>query len=248
MTQPFWDKQIRPWALLAFTGTVLMVTLSSGFATETVRVPIKARGAGALFQICRGGKWGYMDRQGHVVVRPQFDDEHDFVGGLAAVREGAKWGYVNETGVAVIPYEFDDAGDFADNLAPVRSGRKWGFVDRLGHFKISPQFQFAARFSGGLARFEVWDTIQCDSLTQSRRSTRYTKDDAPAYAFRDHENIPLATGGCSRKGLGTATSISLARLSSSQSLTALVTSLRVWRLWRLGHQRNGGTLTNLAGP
>jgi hypothetical protein len=136
---------MRPWALSAFTGVVLMATVSAGFATETTRVPIKARGSGALFQICRGGKWKYMDRQGRVVVGPRFDDEHDFVGGLAAVRAGAKWGYVNESGVAIIPNQFDDVGDFADNLAPVRLGRMWGFIDRSGHFKISPQFQFCGQ-------------------------------------------------------------------------------------------------------
>ena len=33
------------------------VTPSSGLAMETVRVPIKARLAGDVFQICRGGRW-----------------------------------------------------------------------------------------------------------------------------------------------------------------------------------------------
>ena len=76
---------------------------------------------------------------GHVVVRSQFDDEHDFVGGLAAVREEAKWGYVNEElGVAVIPHAFLRCWGF--RLQTSRRGFAWegsGDCRPSRHFKLS---------------------------------------------------------------------------------------------------------------
>jgi hypothetical protein len=48
------------------------------------------------------GKWGYIDKQGRMVINPQFDCGFfcsDFSEGLAAVRIGddktGKWGYIS---------------------------------------------------------------------------------------------------------------------------------------------------------
>jgi hypothetical protein len=46
----------------------------------------------------RDGKYGYIDKQGHFVVNPQFDEAGEFNDGLAAVRIGndktGKYGYI----------------------------------------------------------------------------------------------------------------------------------------------------------
>src|SRR5437764_4900780 len=88
------------------------------FATTIERIPIKQKGAGPLFQIHYGPKWGFIDRHGALMIPPQFDDVSDFFSGLAAVEVGGKWGYVDERGQFVIPPRFDRAGHFTDRLAP----------------------------------------------------------------------------------------------------------------------------------
>lgn len=187
-----------------FRGFVGATALAAAFgccASEVVRIPIKKKGAGPLFQIHYGKKWGYINRNGKAAITPQFDDERDFFSGLAAVRQNRKWGYINERGEVAIPYQFDDAGDFQEGLAPVRLDRRWGFIDATGKPVIRPQFEAVAVFSGGLARFEAWDTISCDSLSPGQRATVYSKDDAPPLAFRLHDPAALGIAGCFPQGL-----------------------------------------------
>ena len=54
-----------------------------------------------------GGRWGYIDTTGKLVVNPQFDDVDDFDGALARVTIGQgsgtganapKIGYIDKTG------------------------------------------------------------------------------------------------------------------------------------------------------
>ena len=81
-----------------------------------------------------GGKWGYIDKQGKMVVNPQFDVAHPFVDGLAAVRIGdestGKWGYIDKQGKMVVNPQFDSTEPFAEGLAAVRNGDKWGYISR----------------------------------------------------------------------------------------------------------------------
>jgi hypothetical protein len=172
-------------ALIAFT----VFTLYPCFAADTIRVPTKKKGAGALFRIRRGDKWGYMSRNGDTVIPAQFEEAGDFFGGLARVETNGKWGYVDQTGRPVIRYRFENVGDFSERLAPAQVERKWGFIDPNGNFVIWPRFQGVSGFSGGLAQIDVWDTIQC-----GRDS--YTKENAPLYAFTLLDTLPMMTPAC----------------------------------------------------
>jgi hypothetical protein len=176
----------RKWTCLA-----LLVVLAELLFGETIRIPIKKKGAGPLFRIHYGDKWGFMDRTGRVVIRPQFSDVGDFFDGLAKILmpagKGYKYCFINESGETAIPCVFDNAGDFSEGLAPVKVGRRWGYINTSGTMVIAPQFQGAAEIRDGFGRVEVWDRVSCLDQT-------YTKDDAPAYAFviyRSH-----ATTGC----------------------------------------------------
>jgi hypothetical protein len=60
-----------------------------------------------LFPIQRGGKWGFIDRTGRVVVAPKYDQALEFSDGMAAVRVGKKWGYIDASGELRIPPRFE---------------------------------------------------------------------------------------------------------------------------------------------
>lgn len=178
-------QSIKVWTWLI--SALIIGILGQCWGTEVVRIPVKKTGAGRLFQIHGDDKWGYIDRDGHIIVRPQFDDEGDFFNSLAKVRKGGQWGYIDEVGHVVITYRYDDAGDFSEGLAAVQVGRKWGYIDTSGKLVIEPRFQAAAEFKDGLSRFEIWDTAQCGP-------NAYAKENAPLYAFRLHDAKSVAIG------------------------------------------------------
>src|SRR5512140_1506705 len=63
-----------------------------------------------LFPVVKGGKWGYIDRTGRVVVAPRFDEAARFSEGLAPVRAGKQLGYADPAGKLVLVPAFGPAG------------------------------------------------------------------------------------------------------------------------------------------
>jgi hypothetical protein len=117
----------------------------------------------------QGGKFGYIDKTGKVVIAPQFFVAQDFAEGLAAVRveetSDSKYGYIDRTGQVVIPPRFHQAGSFAEGLAAVETSARvvgnqvvdiaWGFIDKAGVLKIPDRYNFAGNFSEGMARVAI---------------------------------------------------------------------------------------------
>ncbi len=104
-------------------------------------------------------KYGFIDKNGKMIIAPQFDEASSFQEGLAKVRVGnretGKFGYIDKSGNMVIPPRFDFAHSFKDGLAVVQikngQTRKYGYIDKQGKFVVSPQFDEAMDFSEGLA-------------------------------------------------------------------------------------------------
>lgn len=55
-----------------------------------------------------GGKWGFVDKNGSIIINPTFDYAYNFSEGIAAVKIGGKYGFINTTGVLIVPCEYDD--------------------------------------------------------------------------------------------------------------------------------------------
>jgi len=121
-------------------------------------------------------RWGYINKTGKVVIKPQFDKAGDFSEGLAPVSIDGKWGYINRTGKVTIAPQFAEARSFSEGLAVIKvgggplrrlyvggdelrrsregGGSGYGYVDKTGKMVIKPQFERASDFSNGLA--QVW--------------------------------------------------------------------------------------------
>ncbi|MGA9626909.1 MAG: WG repeat-containing protein [Bryobacteraceae bacterium] len=102
------------------------------------------------------GKWGYVDRNGNLIVEPQFDDRKHFSDGLAAVKLEAKWGFIDTAGRFAIAPRFVGVSSLSGGLAGVRVQKNgdWGFIGRDGRFAIEPRFSDVldeSWFSEGLA-------------------------------------------------------------------------------------------------
>jgi hypothetical protein len=128
-----------------------------------------------LLPIQQNGKWGYINRSGEVVIKPQFDSAGEFADGLALVRypprkkplkPGEKkpelvegMGFIDQTGKVVI--ELDNPlhlnGDsFSEGLTKYWTyepdkGTVHGYIDTSGKVQIKARFNYAHSFVDGLA-------------------------------------------------------------------------------------------------
>ena len=64
---------------------------------------------------CSGGKWGFVDEEGQVMIEPAYAEAKSFSNGLAAVYNGTAWGFVNANGQVVIDCQYQDAGYFTED-------------------------------------------------------------------------------------------------------------------------------------
>lgn len=100
-------------------------------------------------------KWGYIDKNGKMVIKPEYDKAERFSEGLAAVAINGKWGYIDKLGKFVLEPRFNEAMAFNEGLAFVKIGGydanaiidviggfdtegKWGYVDRVGRYIWQP--------------------------------------------------------------------------------------------------------------
>ena len=72
-----------------------------------------------LLPVRTGGKWGYIDNTGEVVIQPQYDLGSPFRNGVAAVAFGR--------------YSTDNPDSHIVSL-----GDKWGYIDKSGKFIWQP--------------------------------------------------------------------------------------------------------------
>ena len=105
--------------------------------------------------IRENGKYGFVDKNGNVVIEPQFDDAWYFSEGRAAVKVGKKRGYIDEMGNMVIPPQFGWAGFFREGMSAVSDGHKNGFIDRSGRLVIGFQFDHVWPFEDGKAKVNI---------------------------------------------------------------------------------------------
>lgn len=100
-------------------------------------------------------KYGYIDKNGAIVIEPKFDRASRFSEGFAAVSIDGKWGYVDKTGNELCEPQFDSAERFREGMAKILLLNKYGFVNSEGRLVVIPQFDSAGHFFDGMAKVTI---------------------------------------------------------------------------------------------
>lgn len=128
-----------------------MISSCSQNRKEVKLIPVKA-----------GEEFQYIDRDGKIVINPQFSEASVFRNGLALVKttgDDAKWGFIDEKGSYVINAQYKSSTVFSEGLAWVvtENGAPTA-INEKGEIKITLQNAEEVRlFCGGLAAFSTVD-------------------------------------------------------------------------------------------
>jgi bifunctional DNA-binding transcriptional regulator/antitoxin component of YhaV-PrlF toxin-antitoxin module len=120
-----------------------------------------------LFPVTKGGKSGFIDSNGQVVIDFEFDGVSSFSEGLARIFIDEKVGFIDIRGNIVIPPKFDNALDFSEGLSVVTINDKKGYINKEGEIVIDPIFYMADHFENGIAR--VFKNIISDAVFINRQ-------------------------------------------------------------------------------
>lgn len=106
--------------------------------------------------VVKGGKYGFVDEQGQVVVKITYDNANlPGSNGIASVCQKNKWGFVRMDGSTVVNPKYSNVKNFKEGYAAVCLKNKWGFIDESGKVVISLTYEDANSFNGGLASVKL---------------------------------------------------------------------------------------------
>lgn len=153
-----------------------------GYINKTGKVVITFKGSDfgdfseGLAAINIDGKYGYINTNATIVIKPQYSYAFPFRDGIAWVckssantgvmasfESDAVWGCIDKSGNLVIPYkQFFWPNSFYQGLASVQIKSnneisKFCYINKKGDVVIKPQFDFPGNFHEGLARVKVQD-------------------------------------------------------------------------------------------
>ena len=119
--------------------------------TEVGKLDIEVEYIGEFYDglavIKQNGKYGYIDKLGNIVIKPQYRDAGNFVDNLASVCVGDDYssqecGYIDKTGKVVIDFKYKDAKDFSFGYGVVKSklGNNNIVIDKDGNEIITRSY------------------------------------------------------------------------------------------------------------
>lgn len=89
----------------------------------------KAFGENGCAAVCQNGKWGFVDKDGSMVIECDYEDASSFQNSLAAVKKDGKWGYIDEEGNLVVEPKFEEVTSVSkQGTAAVKIEEEWKLI------------------------------------------------------------------------------------------------------------------------
>ena len=104
-----------------------------------------------LFQIVVHNKIGYINKEGAIIIKPQFSNAGNFSEGYAEVRMNGTYGYIDEAGKYVISPQYDYATPFHYGLAVVYKDGLPLAINSRGEQAFTTNYATIGPFENGMA-------------------------------------------------------------------------------------------------
>jgi len=106
----------------------------------------------ALFETLNG-PYGFIDKNGKIVIKLNCEQVLQFSEGLCAVRLNGLWGFIDKSGSIKVKHKYEKVYSFSEGLAPVNANDNWTFIDYDGKIKLSlKNYSEAEPFFNGIAK------------------------------------------------------------------------------------------------
>ena len=91
----------------------------------------------------KNGQWGFLDRNGNEIVKPQYQYVTDFYEGFARILKDNQWGFLNTSGREIVVPQYEAVEDFREGFAAVLEDSLWGYIDTNGYEIVKPPYDLA---------------------------------------------------------------------------------------------------------
>lgn len=142
--------------LFVLSGIAVAVVLLTAAAVRSHGQEEEGSDPGPLFRVMYNGQWGFMDKEGDIVIKPQFEEASDFSPeGVAVVKVGSNYGFIDKTGKLLKKPILDGVWGVAVRPSGLRMSNRWAYIDAGGRTVIDVQFSQAPGYSDGMIPVEV---------------------------------------------------------------------------------------------
>jgi hypothetical protein len=108
----------------------------------------------AALKTVKGTKWGYINKNGIFVIKPQYDSAMDFQdNGLAIVVKGNVSGLIDRYGRYIVPLMYSSITEFNEGLAAVVDDFGFRVIDVRGQILTPKSYSYIGMYQDGRAVF-----------------------------------------------------------------------------------------------
>lgn len=108
----------------------------------------------AALKTAEGTKWGYINKDGSFIIKPQFDNAMDFQdNGLAIVVKGNLSGIIDRYGRFIVPLKYSSITQFSEGRAAVIDDTGFRVIDVNGQIITSKSYSYISMYQNGRAVF-----------------------------------------------------------------------------------------------
>lgn len=101
-----------------------------------------------------GGKWGYINETGKLIIPTKYEAAEFFYDGFAIVELNGKKAFITKSGKQITAFEYDMMNPYSEGLAAVGKGEPmfFSYIDTTGTVIITGDYSAAGNFLKGKAR------------------------------------------------------------------------------------------------